>query len=102
MCPFHWYMSIDPTWKLTKDDEFDYMTSIVRITQGGVDGVLDTLDGCNPRKQWESMDCDRKFLSYDTLMDGKKWAWFSITCIICSLVRFSKGNPLAPSNNSDD
>ena len=101
MCPFHWYMSIDPTWKLTKDDEFDYMTSIVRITQGGVDGVLDTLDGCNPRKQWESMDCDRKFLSYDTLMDGKKWAWFSITCV-CSLVRFSKGNPLAPSNNSDD
>ena len=101
MCPFHWYTSIDPAWGLTKEDEFDYMTSIVRITQGGVDGVLDTLDGCNPRKQWESMDVDRRFLSYDTLMDGKEWVWLSITCIF-SHVRFSKGYSLATSNNSDE
>ena len=46
------------------------MTSTVRISNGYIDRVLDTLDGQDPRKNWISDDVDKKSNSYDLLYDG--------------------------------
>ena len=61
---------VDPGWNLTVDDYFDYMTSAVRLSNGYIDRVLDTLDGLDPRKNWISDDVDKKSNSYDLLYDG--------------------------------
>ena len=46
------------------------MTSAVRLSNGYIDRVLDTLDGLDPRKNWISDDVDKKSNSYDLLYDG--------------------------------
>lgn len=71
MCVSLQFSILDPAWNLNTSDYFDYMNSIIKISKGDVDGVLDTLDGCGPRKQWEIMDEGRKYTSYDELVDGK-------------------------------
>ena len=61
----------DPDWDLSIDDYFSYMNSVVRLSRGDMDGVVDTLDGLDPRKKWISDDVDKKYNSYDQLNDGK-------------------------------
>ena len=48
------------------------MNSVVRLSRGDMDGVVDTLDGLDPRKKWISDDVDKKYNSYDQLNDGKE------------------------------
>ena len=65
----HFFPS-DPRWNITQKDYYDFMDSIIKIKNGRVVDVDETLEGLKPMRRWETMDVDKRLDSITDYVDG--------------------------------
>ena len=65
LCP------LDPEWNISNKDQYDFMETVIKITDGRVQSVDEMLQGLKQFRRWEFDDLDKRIESMFDFVDRK-------------------------------